>query len=112
MLVETIFNYPGMGRLLLEAVANRDFPLMQALFLFITVGVLVANFLADMFYGFLDPRVRRGKQHDYPDHTPSDIPDRDIEGRRGRLPRGRRVAAGCPAGSSSCGATASAASGS
>ena len=59
VLVETIFNYPGMGRLLIEAVANRDFPLMQALFLFTTVGVLVANFLADIVYGFLDPRVRR-----------------------------------------------------
>jgi ABC-type dipeptide/oligopeptide/nickel transport system permease component len=59
VLVETIFNYPGMGRLLLEAVSNRDYPLMQALFLFTTVGVLVANFLADMLYGFLDPRVRR-----------------------------------------------------
>lgn len=59
VLVETIFNYPGMGRLLLEAVSNRDYPLMQALFLFTTVGVLVANFLADILYGFLDPRVRR-----------------------------------------------------
>ena len=48
-----------MGRLLFEAVANRDFPLMQALFLFTTIGVLIANFLADLVYGFLDPRVRR-----------------------------------------------------
>jgi ABC-type dipeptide/oligopeptide/nickel transport system permease component len=59
VLVETIFNYPGLGRMLLEAVSNRDYPLMQALFLFTTVGVLVANFLADVCYGFLDPRVRR-----------------------------------------------------
>lgn len=59
VLVETIFNYPGMGRLLLEAVSNKDFPLMQTLFLFTTVGVLIANFLADVAYGFLDPRVRR-----------------------------------------------------
>lgn len=61
VLVETIFNYPGLGRLLLEAVSNKDFPLMQALFLFTTIGVLVANFLADVLYGFLDPRVRRSE---------------------------------------------------
>jgi ABC-type dipeptide/oligopeptide/nickel transport system permease component len=59
VLAETVFNYPGMGRLLVEAVSNRDYPLMQALFLFITVGVLFANLLADVIYGFLDPRVRR-----------------------------------------------------
>jgi peptide/nickel transport system permease protein len=59
VLVETVFNYPGLGRMLLEAVSNRDYPLMQALFLCTTVGVLVANFLADLFYGVLDPRVRR-----------------------------------------------------
>lgn len=59
LLVETIFNYPGLGRLLLEAVSNRDYPLMQTLFLLTTVGVLVANLLADFAYGVLDPRVRR-----------------------------------------------------
>jgi len=59
VLVETIFNYPGLGRLLLEAVSNKDYPVMQALFLFTTVGVLIANFLADVVYGLLDPRVRR-----------------------------------------------------
>jgi ABC-type dipeptide/oligopeptide/nickel transport system permease component len=61
VLVETIFNYPGLGRLLLEAVSNKDYPLMQALFLFTTIGVLIANFLADVTYGFLDPRVRRAE---------------------------------------------------
>ncbi|MGZ4503241.1 MAG: ABC transporter permease [Nocardioidaceae bacterium] len=59
VLVETIFNYPGLGRLLLETVSNKDYPVMQALFLFTTVGVLIANLLADVVYGFLDPRVRR-----------------------------------------------------
>ncbi|ROT28191.1 ABC transporter permease [Micromonospora sp. HM5-17] len=61
VLVETVFNYPGMGRLLLEAVSNRDYPLMQAIFLFVTIGVLVANFLADVLYGVLDPWVRRAE---------------------------------------------------
>ncbi|MFC4012564.1 ABC transporter permease [Nonomuraea purpurea] len=59
VLVEQIFNYPGLGRMMFEAVSNRDYPLMQALFLFITIGVLVANFLADVLYGVLDPRVRK-----------------------------------------------------
>jgi len=58
--VEGLFNYPGMGRLLFEAVGNRDYALMQTIFLFTTVGVLLANLLADMMYGWLDPRVRQG----------------------------------------------------
>jgi peptide/nickel transport system permease protein len=57
--VEGLFDYPGMGRLLFDAVGNRDYPLMQAIFLIVTVGVLVANLLADMMYGWLDPRVRK-----------------------------------------------------
>jgi peptide/nickel transport system permease protein len=60
VLVESIFNYPGMGRLMFEALGNRDFPLMQTIFLFTTAGVLVANLVADLLYGWLDPRVRRG----------------------------------------------------
>ncbi len=59
LLVETVFNYPGLGYLLYTAVVNQDYPLMQALFLMITVSVLVANFLVDILYGFLDPRTRR-----------------------------------------------------
>lgn len=60
ILVEQIFNYPGMGRLMFEAIGNRDYPLIQTIFLFLTIGVLTANFLADLAYGVLDPRVRRG----------------------------------------------------
>lgn len=60
ILVEQIFNYPGMGRLMFEAIGNRDYPLMQTVFLITTVGVLTANFLVDMLYGVIDPRVRRG----------------------------------------------------
>lgn len=59
VLVETVFDYPGMGRLMIEAVNNRDYPLMQALFLFITIGVLLANLFADYLLGVLDPRVRK-----------------------------------------------------
>ena len=61
--IEQIFDYPGMGQLMFDALGNRDFPLMQAIFLFITVGVLTANFIADLLYGVIDPRVRRGGEN-------------------------------------------------
>lgn len=60
VLIEQIFDYPGLGNLMYTALSNRDYPLIQALFLFSTVCVLLANLLADMAYGVLDPRVRRG----------------------------------------------------
>ena len=60
VLVEQIFNYPGTGRLLFEALGNRDYPLLQTIFLFSTIAVLIANLIADMIYGVLDPRVRGG----------------------------------------------------
>jgi peptide/nickel transport system permease protein len=59
ILVEGVFSYPGIGHLLFEAVSNHDFPLMQALFLVITVSMLVAIFIVDLLYARLDPRVRR-----------------------------------------------------
>jgi len=59
ILVERVFGYPGVGYLLFNAVTNQDYPLMQALFLMITVSVLVANFLVDILYGVLDPRTRK-----------------------------------------------------
>jgi peptide/nickel transport system permease protein len=59
VLVEGVFSYPGMGHLLFEAVSNHDFPLLQALFLVLTVGMLTAIFIVDLLYVRLDPRVRR-----------------------------------------------------
>jgi peptide/nickel transport system permease protein len=59
VLVEGIFSYPGLGNLLYIAVINRDYPLMQALFLVITVSMLVTIFIVDLLYVRLDPRVRR-----------------------------------------------------
>lgn len=59
LLVEQVFSYPGIGYLLFNAVTNQDYPLMQALFLMITVSVLLANFIVDLLYGVLDPRTRR-----------------------------------------------------
>ena len=58
VLIETIFSYPGLGYLLVRSVANLDFPLMQGLFLMITLAVLAANFFVDIVYTRLDPRVR------------------------------------------------------
>lgn len=58
LLTEIVFSYPGVGYLFLQAVDNEDFPLMQALFLFVTVAVLVAVLLADIVNALLDPRTR------------------------------------------------------
>ncbi|GCE22665.1 ABC transporter permease [Dictyobacter kobayashii] len=59
LLVEMVFSYPGIGFSLLQAVQQSDYALMQGIFLFITVAVLAANFLADLAYAILDPRVRQ-----------------------------------------------------
>jgi peptide/nickel transport system permease protein len=59
VVVETVFAYPGLGRLIYEAVTARDYPLLQGGFLLITIGVIVLNLLADLTYPLLDPRVRR-----------------------------------------------------
>jgi peptide/nickel transport system permease protein len=58
ILVEEVFNYQGLGYLLLQAVDNDDYPLMQALFLLITVAVLVAILISDIATAILDPRTR------------------------------------------------------
>jgi peptide/nickel transport system permease protein len=57
--VEIVFSYPGVGLLSYNALRNRDFPILQATFLFAAIGVMAANLIADLTYGYLDPRVRR-----------------------------------------------------
>jgi peptide/nickel transport system permease protein len=59
LLTEIVFSYPGLGSLLLQAVSNNDYALMQGLFLIITFAVLAANLIADFVYVFLDPRTRQ-----------------------------------------------------
>jgi peptide/nickel transport system permease protein len=59
LLVEIVFSYPGIGYELLQAVGSHDYPLMQGVFLVITLSVLAANLLADLAYLVLDPRTRR-----------------------------------------------------
>jgi peptide/nickel transport system permease protein len=56
--IESIFDLPGIGQLISNAVGNRDWPLMQGVFLILTVTVIVANLLADLLYRFLDPRIQ------------------------------------------------------
>jgi len=58
VLVEYVFNYPGLGYQLLNAVDNNDYPLMQVLFMLYTIAVLVALLAADFFMVWLDPRAR------------------------------------------------------
>ena len=60
LVTEIVFAYPGLGKLLLAAVQNEDYFLLQGIFLFVIVGVLVANFLVDIAYVLIDPRTRVG----------------------------------------------------
>lgn len=55
---EIVFTWPGLGTLTVQALAARDYPLLQAIFLIVAVSVVFANFVADLVYGYLDPRVR------------------------------------------------------
>jgi peptide/nickel transport system permease protein len=59
---EIVFSYPGVGYLILQAIQNQDYFLLQGCFLFIIIGVLVANFIIDIAYVLVDPRTRTGMQ--------------------------------------------------
>ncbi len=58
IITETVFAWPGVGRLVIQAIASRDYPLVQGCVLFIAAVYVTANFLADIAYAWLDPRVR------------------------------------------------------
>ncbi|MCK0093382.1 ABC transporter permease [Rhodococcus sp. HNM0563] len=76
VVVESVFAYPGLGKLTFDAVTARDYPLLQGAFLLATVGIIAANLLADLTYPLLDPRVRKdrtaAKRHDA--RSPEGIP--------------------------------------
>ena len=57
-MTEQIFSWPGMGQLLLQAVLNEDIPVAMAAFSFVGIFALVAHFVADISYAYLDPRIR------------------------------------------------------
>ena len=60
VVVETVFSWPGIGRLAFESILNRDFPVMQAVVLVMTTIFMLANLLVDVLYVWIDPRVRHG----------------------------------------------------
>jgi ABC-type dipeptide/oligopeptide/nickel transport system permease component len=58
VLVEVVFAWPGLGRLLLSSLLARDYPVLLGMFLFISLGVILANLITDVAYAWLDPRIR------------------------------------------------------
>jgi peptide/nickel transport system permease protein len=60
LFIENIFDYPGLGNLILNAISNTDWPLMTGAFLIITAAVIAFNIVADFLYAVVDPRIRRG----------------------------------------------------
>jgi peptide/nickel transport system permease protein len=58
VLVETVFAWPGLGRLLLSSIQTRDAPVLLGLFLLVSLAVILANLLTDLAYAWLDPRIR------------------------------------------------------
>jgi len=60
VIVETVFRWPGLGYELVDSVIRRDYPVAQGLSLLLTLAVLSANFLANMAYAVVDPRLRKG----------------------------------------------------
>ena len=62
VLIESIFQYQGIGFILLQSINRRDYTVMQGVFLIITFSVIAANFFADIFYSWLDPRIKLGKE--------------------------------------------------
>lgn len=58
VVVETVFGWPGLGRVIFDAVAARDYPLLQGAFVFVVLGTVLANLAADLTYPLVDPRVR------------------------------------------------------
>jgi peptide/nickel transport system permease protein len=59
IVVEQVFALPGLGRLIVGAIGERNYPLIQAAILLVTVGFVAVNFAVDMLYAAIDPRVRR-----------------------------------------------------
>ena len=61
LLVETVFGWPGIGRLMYESILRRDYPVLMANLLITTVLVVVVNLIVDVIYAWLDPRVKYGE---------------------------------------------------
>jgi peptide/nickel transport system permease protein len=64
LITEIVFNYPGLGSLLFSAIRQNDYPVISGITLLIAVSVLVANFLVEIAYGLIDPRIRAAQTGD------------------------------------------------
>jgi peptide/nickel transport system permease protein len=58
VITETVFAWPGLGRLVIQSIFNRDYPVVQAAVFVVAVVVVLANLLVDLMYLYLDPRIR------------------------------------------------------
>ena len=58
IITETVYTWPGMGGWIYEAINGRDYPVLQAVFFVIALCVVIANFIADLLYGIIDPRIK------------------------------------------------------
>ncbi len=61
VITEQIFAYPGVGWLAVQSIYNRDFPVIQAIVMVVSVGVVLTNFFVDIVYTLIDPRIRYDK---------------------------------------------------
>ena len=62
LIVEQVFSIPGFGRLLISSIANRDYPVVQAIITIIAITVVIINLLVDILYRYIDPRIRRSAE--------------------------------------------------
>ncbi len=60
VIVETVFSWPGLGSLMVESIVSRDYPVIQSGVLMISMFLVTLNFLVDMVFGIIDPRIRYG----------------------------------------------------
>ena len=58
---ETVFSWPGVGRLTYDAVSQRDYPLLQGVFMLFAFAIVLANLAIDLIYGYIDPRIKVGE---------------------------------------------------
>ena len=61
-IVENIFSWPGLGKLAMDAISARDYPVIQGYVVWLALIFLFINFLVDLSYGMIDPRVRKGEE--------------------------------------------------
>ena len=95
MITESVFQWPGMGLMFIQAVQNADIPIMSAYLMLVAFMFVIINFIVDLIYARVDPRIRidakrRALMHDAPTaDSPPPLRSRDCA-RPSRLSRGRR----------------------